>query len=91
MTELKQVNFKLSVVLHEQLKKIATTKGVTVTDLLVHGVHQVLRQEASQRAPSREIDFELYKHIEVLEQRFSDRITALEKEVEDLKNQILEF
>lgn len=70
MTELKQVNFKIDATLLEQLKTAARTKGLTITSLIVEGIHQVLGIRPSPQINDR--DFELYAQIDKLVQKLQN-------------------
>jgi hypothetical protein len=67
VTEIKQFNFKISATLLEQLRRTAATKDVTVTELIIQGIHQVLGIAPSPKA--HDIDLGIYQKLDALEQR----------------------
>jgi hypothetical protein len=70
MTEIKQFNFKISATLLEQLRRTATTKGVSVTELIIQGIHQILGISPSPK--NENIDFGIYQKLDEIEQKLQD-------------------
>jgi hypothetical protein len=67
VTEIKQFNFKISATLLEQLRRTAAIKDVTVTELIIQGIHQVLGIAPSPKV--HDIELGIYQKLDALEQK----------------------
>lgn len=95
---LKQFNFKLPESLLKQLDKLAETKGVTKTELVIQGIQQVLGIPI-EKSHSDVMGSDIYEYLYRLEKQLQEsidyqsamdlamnkRIKALEKMVKDLQ------